>query len=185
MSVIAKLAQIYAEQATKRYGLSDVSQLQHALQSATMAEAEGASETLIVAALLHDVGHMIHELGEDPAKSGIDDSHEERAAQWLAQHFEPEVTEPIRLHVAAKRYLCATDPTYFGKLADDSVRSLALQGGPFSDDEVAEFEKGPHYRDAVRLRLLDDRAKDPNASTPAFEHFVPYVEAALNRKSAA
>lgn len=185
MPIKATLLQIYGEKANKRYGLSDVSQLQHALQAAAMAEAEGGSASFIVAALLHDVGHMIHDLGEDAAHAGIDDTHEELAARWLARFFGPEVTEPIRLHVAAKRYLCAADPDYFSKLADDSVRSLALQGGPFSAAEVAAFEATPHFKDAVSLRILDDRAKDPNSQTPDFEHFVQYIDAALNQKSAA
>lgn len=184
MFVVATLREIYETRATKRYGLSDVSQLQHALQSAAMAEEEGGSSEFVVAALLHDVGHMIHEFGEDAALAGIDDTHEELAARWLSQYFGPSVTEPIRLHVAAKRYLCATDPTYFDKLAEDSVRSLALQGGPFSPDEVVEFEKNPHSEAAVQLRRLDDRAKDPAAVTPRFDHFLPRIEAVLSQKSA-
>jgi phosphonate degradation associated HDIG domain protein len=178
-AIRAEIIDIYSRKANGRYGLSSVSQLQHALQAAAMAEAEGEPPSLIVAALLHDVGHMIHHLGEDAASQGVDDVHEERAAAWLAAHFGPEVTEPIRLHVPAKRYLCATDPGYFSKLAEDSVRSLALQGGPMNPEEVAAFEALPHHDAAVRLRRLDDRAKDPGASTPGLEHFLPYLDAVL------
>lgn len=109
------------------------------------------------------------------------DLHEELGAAFLARHFGPGVVEPVRLHVPAKRYLCATDPTYFGKLSEDSVRSLALQGGPMSASEVASFEQRPHYQEAVRLRRLDEAAKDPHAQTPPVEHFMIYVDAVLSR----
>jgi phosphonate degradation associated HDIG domain protein len=176
------LIEIYTHKATGQYGLSAVNQLQHALQSATLAEAAGEPATLVAAALLHDVGHMIHDMGEDPAKHGVDDTHEELAAAWLSAHFGPEVTEPIRMHVPAKRYLCATDQSYFSKLSEDSVRSLALQGGPMSQEEVAQFRKVPHYDAAVRLRRYDDLAKDPATVTPRFEHFLPAIDAALKAR---
>jgi phosphonate degradation associated HDIG domain protein len=176
----ATLIDIYEHKATGRYGLSDVNQLQHALQSATLAEMDGKPAAFVVAALLHDIGHMIHDLGEDPARGGVDDSHEERAAGWLHQLFGLEVTEPIRLHVAAKRYLCATDPNYFDLLSEDSVRSLALQGGPMAAAEVTEFERIPHFEAAVELRRIDDRAKDPNAKTPPFAHFLTFIDAVLS-----
>jgi phosphonate degradation associated HDIG domain protein len=172
------LIEIYEKKATGRYGLTDVNQLQHALQCARAAEVAGKPATFVVAALLHDIGHMIHDLGEDAAKAGIDDRHEERAARWLSDSFGPEVTEPIRLHVAAKRYLCAADPTYFEKLAEDSVISLALQGGPMSAEEMVEFARLPHFAAAVELRRFDDSAKDPNAVTPPFSYFLPFIDAA-------
>lgn len=171
-----QLLTVYAGRATRRYGLSAVNQLQHALQSAAQAEADGCTPATVLASLLHDVGHMIHELGEDPAGRGIDDVHEELGAQWLARHFTPAVVEPVRLHVAAKRYLCATEADYFGKLSPDSVRSLGLQGGPMSADEVAAFRRLPHCEEAVRLRRYDEGAKDPQASTADFDHFLQHVE---------
>jgi phosphonate degradation associated HDIG domain protein len=177
------LIEIYENKATGRYGLSDVNQLQHALQCARSAELAGKPATFVVAALLHDVGHMIHDLGEDAAKAGIDDRHEERAARWLSHSFGPEVTEPIRLHVTAKRYLCAADPAYFEKLSEDSVISLALQGGPMSAEEMVDFALMPHFDAAVELRRFDDGAKDPNAVTPPFRYFLPYVDAALVSRS--
>ena len=173
------LVDIYDNKASGQYGLSDVNQLQHALQSAKRAEDQGESAAFIAAALLHDVGHMIHDLGEDPASEGVDDSHEELAAQWLTRYFGPEVTEPVRLHVPAKRYLCGKYPNYFDKLSADSVRSLALQGGPMSAEEITEFEKNPHFQAAVRLRVIDDLAKDPAAVTPPFRHFLPAIDASL------
>ena len=169
----------YAGRATRRYGLSAVSQLQHALQAAALAERAGEPATLILASLLHDIGHMIHELGEDPAARGIDDRHEELGAAWLERHFGPAVAEPVRLHVPAKRYLCAVEGDYFSKLSPDSVRSLELQGGPMSAGEVAAFDRSAHAEAAKRLRRYDEAAKDPMASTSDFEHFLRYAEASL------
>lgn len=179
------LIDIYASKANGRYGLSDVNQLQHALQSAALAEADGEPSACIAAALLHDVGHMIHDHGEDAADHGIDDAHEQLAGRWLAQHFGPEVSESVRLHVPAKRYLCAVDASYFGKLSADSVESLALQGGPMTAAEVADFELNSHFAAAVRLRRIDDRAKHPAAETPGFAHFVRHIDAALSARAAA
>lgn len=179
MDVRSTLIDIYANKAMGWYGLSAVNQLQHALQSAALAEAAGEPAWFISAALLHDVGHMIHNLGEDAADYGIDDSHEELAANWLARYFGPEVSEPVRLHVPAKRYLCAVDSSYFGKLSEDSVKSLALQGGPMAADEVIAFRTNPHFEAAVRLRTIDDKAKDPTTITPDFGHFVRYIDEAL------
>ena len=124
------------------YGLSAVNQRAHALQTAWHAEQAGCDAALITACLLHDIGHMVHDLGDDPAKDGIDDKHEELGQGWLARWFGPEVTEPVRLHVAAKRFLCGSEPDYFAKLSPDSVRSLALQGGPMSADECAAYRAG-------------------------------------------
>src|SRR5579871_2564160 len=127
-SLRQELLDIFVGRATRRYGLSGVNQLQHALQAAHLAEQDGAVPATVLASLLHDVGHMIHALGDNPAGRGIDDVHEELGGKWLAERFGPEVSEPVRLHVAAKRYLCTIEPDYFGKLAPDSVRSLNLQG---------------------------------------------------------
>ena len=101
--------------------------------------------------------------------------HEELGAKWLAERFGPEVSEPVRLHVAAKRYLCAVEPDYFGKLSPDSVRSLGLQGGPMSADEIEAFRRHPQHKEAVQLRRYDEAAKDPRATTPDFDHFLRHV----------
>ncbi len=179
MSISNEIRDIYSMKAAGRYGLSAVNQLQHGLQAAALAEKQGETAAMIVAALVHDIGHMVHDLGEDPARAGIDDLHEERGAAWLERRFGPEVVEPVRLHVPAKRYLCAVDATYFGKLSEDSIRSLALQGGPMTAAEVAEFETRPFYSQAVRLRRLDEAAKDPTAVTPTLDHFMRYVDEVL------
>jgi phosphonate degradation associated HDIG domain protein len=170
-----ELMDIFVGRATRRYGLSAINQLQHALQAATLAEADDAPPATVLASLLHDVGHMIHHLGEDPAGRGVDDVHEELGARWLAERFAPEVSEPVRLHVAAKRYLCAVESDYFGKLSPDSVRSLGLQGGPMSADEIEQFRRNPLHAEAVRLRRFDEAAKDPRATTPDFDHFLRHV----------
>lgn len=172
-----ELLQIFVGRATKRYGLSEINQLQHALQCAAHAEADGAPPATVLAALLHDVGHMIHTLGENPAGRGIDDVHEQLGADWLAERFGPDVSEPVRLHVAAKRYLCTVEPDYFGKLAPDSVRSLNLQGGLMSPEEVETFRAHPQHAEAVRVRRFDEAAKDPRASTPDFDYYLRHVEA--------
>jgi [1-hydroxy-2-(trimethylamino)ethyl]phosphonate dioxygenase len=179
LAISDEIRAIYETRATKQYGLSDVNQQQHALQAAHMAERNGEPAALIVAALVHDIGHMIHDLGENPADAGIDDKHEALGAVWLEDHFGPEVTEPVRLHVPAKRYLCTVDATYFSRLSEDSVISLKLQGGLMSADEVAAFEANPHAKAAVRLRMLDEAAKDPHVHTPPVAHFMRYVDALL------
>ena len=161
------------------YGLSAVNQRQHALQAAWLAEKTGCSDALIAASLLHDIGHLIHDLGDNPAEAGIDDQHEQRGYDFLTALFGPEVTEPVRLHVAAKRYLCATEADYFAKLSKDSVLSLSLQGGPMSPAEVAAFDATPQSAAAVQLRRFDEQAKVKNLQTPAVEHFLPAVERCL------
>ncbi|MGF1482182.1 MAG: phosphonate degradation HD-domain oxygenase [Cyanophyceae cyanobacterium] len=158
----------------QQYGGEAVSQLEHALQCATLAEAHGASNELITACLLHDFGHLLHNLGEDAAQQGIDDRHEYRALAYLRQLFPPAVTEPIRLHVAAKRYLCAVDFHYWSSLSLASRYSLVLQGGKFSGKAATVFIKQPYAELAVQLRLWDDRSKR-TVATPDLWHFVPIV----------
>ena len=172
-----ELLEIFGGRATRRYGLARINQLQHALQCAAAAEAAGETPSLIAAALLHDVGHMIHALGEDPAAQGIDDRHEEQGARWLAERFPASVSEPVRLHVPAKRYLCAAEPGYFATLSSDSVQSLELQGGPMSPEEMAAFERLPWSEEATKLRRFDEAAKDPHARTESFEYYLKYAEA--------
>lgn len=175
-SIREELLEIYGRRATNRYGLSDVTQLQHALQTATNAEAAGEPPAIIIACLLHDVGHMIHDLGEDFLERGDDDTHEARGAAWIAQRFAADVSEPVRLHVPAKRYLCAVEG-HFEKLAKDSRRSLELQGGPMSPEEVAAYRREAFADAAVRVRRYCDASKNPRATTPPFEHFLSYAEA--------
>ena len=157
----------------RQYGLDDVNQLEHALQAAWHAERAGTGDALVTAALLHDIGHMVHDLGENPAAEGIDDLHEQVGCRFLERWFGPEVTEPVRLHVAAKRYLCGAEPDYAAGLSSDSVRSLALQGGPMDAAEQRAFLALPHSEAAVLLRRCDEAAKVAGLATPDVAYFLP------------
>ena len=176
---LARIADLLELKADGQYGLHEINQRQHALQSAWLAERQGCPPALIAAALMHDIGHLVHDLGDNPAADGIDDRHEAVGTAFLSAWFGPEVTEPVRLHVAAKRYLCATEADYFGKLSADSVLSLSLQGGPMSADEIAGFRALPHSAAAVQLRRFDDEAKVKDLVTPPVSHFLPYVAQCL------
>jgi gamma-butyrobetaine dioxygenase len=147
------------------------------LQTAALAQREGASEALIAAALLHDVGHLLHGRDEDIAARGLDGRHEEAGHAWLARHFSPAVTEPIKLHVAAKRYLCTVDRECECRLSPASRRSLELQGGPMGAEETQKFERHEFCREAVRLRRWDDEAKIPGLAVPGLEHYRALLEA--------
>ncbi|MBN8285624.1 HD domain-containing protein [Zoogloea sp.] len=177
-TLLNELLDIYDGRAHGRYGLSQVTQRLHAVQSAALARQRGLPAHLIVAALLHDIGHMIHTLGEHPAAAGIDDHHEDVGAEWLLPHFGPAVAETVRLHVAAKRYLCTTQPGYADRLSRDSVESLALQGGPMSAVQIRAFEAQPFWQDAVALRRIDDAAKDPDGPAPTFVDFLQEINIA-------
>ena len=180
-AIFDTLADIYDGRAQRPYGLGTLNQRAHAVQAGALALAAGLPAPLVTAALLHDIGHMVHELGEHPAAHGVDDRHESLGADWLARHFGSAVVEPVRLHVAAKRWLCAVDPAYSGRLSRDSVESLALQGGPMSQAEARDFEARPFWQDAVTLRRIDERAKDPAGPAPAFVDFRDVVMAALGQ----
>lgn len=153
------------------YGLSAVSQLDHALQSAALAARGGFGDAMVIAALFHDVGHMFTEADVDLASDGIDDKHEDLSADLLLPVFGPAIAEPVRLHVASKRYLCTVEPAYYDCLSEDSVRSLALQGGLMSPDEVAGFESNPAYKLGVALRRIDDEAKVPGLVVPGLDAY--------------
>lgn len=163
---------LFAERGGEQYSGEPVTQLQHALQSAALAEAEGVSDTLVTAALLHDLGHLLHDLGETPSLRGVDDVHQYRAIPFLRGVFPDAVLDAIRLHVDAKRYLCATRAHYHDALSEDSRRSLLLQGGVFSPRQAEAFIAQDGAADAVRLRLWDDLAKDAQARTPELAHFM-------------
>ena len=169
---LADIEQLFATRGAEQYRGEPVTQLEHALQTATLAEAEGASDALTTAALLHDLGHLLHDFGESPTTRGIDDVHQYRALPFLRGLFADSVLDAIALHVDAKRYLCATRAGYHDALSEDSQRSLALQGGAFSALQAEAFERKPGAQDALRLRLWDDRAKIENMQTPALAHFL-------------
>jgi phosphonate degradation associated HDIG domain protein len=152
------------------YGES-VSMTEHMLQAAYFAQAEAAPGALVIAALLHDVGHLIETVPDDIADWTTDAHHEEVGSRWLAQRFPAAVSEPVRLHVPAKRYLCATDAAYFAKLSPASVITLKLQGGPMARAETARFETESFYREAVRVRRWDDAGKVAGLATPKLEDY--------------
>ncbi len=183
MNIIDEIEALFLTRGEAAYFGEAVSQVEHALQAARLAESENASDALVVAALLHDVGHLVHGLDETIADQGIDGRHEVAGHQWLGSHFGPEVTEPIRLHVAAKRYLCAVEPSYQEGLSPASRKSLELQGGPFRPEEVAAFEANPHWDAAVRLRRWDDAAKIPGWVVPGLEHYRTKLQAALRGRN--
>lgn len=168
---------LFAERGGSMYGGERVTQWEHAAQAACLAEADGAAAALVVAALLHDIGHLLHRLPDDAPDRGIDDAHERIGADWLAGHLPPDVVAPVRLHVPAKRYLCAVDPLYLEGLSVPSRVSLELQGGPLPEDQIAAFERLPFATEAVRLRRWDDAAKVPGLRVPPIEHFRPHFDA--------
>jgi phosphonate degradation associated HDIG domain protein len=173
---INALFEFFAARGAGAYGGESVSQEAHALQTAALAEAHGAPEALIVASLFHDLGHLIHDRGHDIAERGIDARHEAIGAVRLARCFGAAVVEPIRLHVAAKRYLSAVARGYYADLSPASKRSLALQGGPFAAVAAARFETLPFAEDAVRLRRWDDLAKRPGAPTKSVGDYRALIE---------
>lgn len=185
MSLVDEILELFNKRGDSQYGREAVTQAEHALQAATLAEEEKAPVELIVAALLHDVGHLLHDLPADAPDVGIDDHHENSAASYLRELFPPRVVEPVRLHVAAKRYLCTVDPGYMDTLSQPSIVSLNLQGGLMTPAEVAEFKKGQFAEDAVRLRRWDDTAKIANHPTPSLGHFAAYVNQVALRKAPA
>lgn len=181
--IIDEIRKRFSEKGSDMYAGEAVSQTEHALQAAFAAEQAGESPELIVAALLHDIGHLLHQHAENCATQGIDDLHETIGAQWLIRYFSPEVTEPIRLHVDAKRYRCATDAEYASRLSPASVLSLELQGGPFDEIEAAVFEQNPWSQAALRLRTFDEAAKIPGYETPELEYFLTYVQRVLKQQA--
>lgn len=184
MNPVDEILGILRGKGPRRYGLEAVSQLEHALQCATLAEREEAPASLVVAALLHDIGHLVNP--DDPAakQRGEDGCHESVAATYLGRWFGPEVVEPVRWHVAAKRYLTCVDPAYWDGLSAGSKRSLELQGGPFSPEKAIAFARNPHSDDAVRVRRWDDLAKVRDLKTPDLDHFRPCLEACLKESPA-
>jgi [1-hydroxy-2-(trimethylamino)ethyl]phosphonate dioxygenase len=177
MKIVDDIMYLFERRGAVAYHGEAVSQTEHALQAAELAEREGAPDHLVVAALLHDVGHLLDGQDDDLASRGFDGRHEEVGYTWLAKYFSPSVTEPIRLHVAAKRYLCAVDPAYLADLSPASYTSLALQGGQMSMSERAEFEKNPLLKDAIWLRHWDDAAKVPGLKVPGLDHYRLRLEA--------
>ncbi|HLY53554.1 MAG TPA: HD domain-containing protein [Steroidobacteraceae bacterium] len=177
MSVSDEVLALYGARGAGAYFGERVSMTEHGLQAAWFAQNEGTAETLVVAALLHDVGHLLEAVPDDISDWKADARHEELGGRWLAQRFGPQVSEPVRLHVAAKRYLCATDNRYFSRLSSASVHTLSLQGGPMSAREVQRFESEPYFREAIRVRLWDDQGKVAGLKTPPLAAYVAMLDA--------
>lgn len=180
-TIVAFLGGIFDRRGNEEYLGEPVSMGEHMLQGATMAESKGESEEIIVAALLHDIGHFTSEFGTFNMNDVSDRYHEEAGAEVLERFFPSVVTDCVRYHVAAKRYLCATTPSYYDKLSEASVHSLNLQGGPMSTKEVGEFELNPNLKLIVAVRYLDDAGKVPNMPTPDYWHFAPLVQNMVDR----
>jgi [1-hydroxy-2-(trimethylamino)ethyl]phosphonate dioxygenase len=184
MTIVEAIVALYEQRGQASYG-EGVNMIEHALQSGWLARHAGADDCLVVAALLHDIGHLLHDLPEDIAEAGVDTGHEMLASAWLSQHFPVEVSEPVRLHVDAKRYLCAVEPGYEDSLSDASRLSLKLQGGRFQPDDARAFGARPHASEAVKLRRWDDEAKVVGLASPGFANFRAAMAGALKRKSGA
>ena len=168
----ADIETLFLQHGHSQYSGEAVTQLEHALQTAALAEQAGATEELVTAALLHDLGHLLAAHGDSPTLQGIDDLHQFRVLPFLHGVFGDRVLDAVRWHVDAKRYLCATRADYQAALSPDSQRSLLLQGGVFCAAEADQFMARPHARDAVALRLWDDQAKQPGLVTPALAHYL-------------
>lgn len=175
-NIVAFLADIFERRGSEEYLGEPVTIAEHMLQGATIAEENGQDEIIIVAALLHDIGHFTSEFGTFQMNDTEDRLHEEAGAEVLADFFPSLVTDCVRYHVAAKRYLCATKPEYFNRLSEASVHSLNLQGGPFNPQEVAEFEENPNLKEIIQVRYLDEAGKRTDMETPSFAHFAPMVQ---------
>lgn len=172
---IDDIASLFRSRGHEQYDGEPVTQLEHALQAGHLAEQAGADSALISAAFLHDIGHLLHDFGPTPTMQGTDDVHQYRCLPFLRPLFSSATLEPIKLHVEAKRYLCAVDPAYYGMLSEDSRRSLVLQGGIFNPEQVEKFAALPYAQAAIDLRRWDDLAKVNNAPTPGLVHFMTHL----------
>ncbi|MBS1708149.1 MAG: HD domain-containing protein [Armatimonadetes bacterium] len=183
MTITDQIVDLLENHGGDLYFGEQVTEKEHALQAAYFAEKDGAKPELVAAALLHDIGHLLHGLGEDVAEQGIDGKHEDVGAEWLDGHFAPEIVDCVRLHVDSKRYLTATEPGYLEGLSEASLKSLELQGGPFTADEVKAFEAAePHFQVALQVRRWDDQAKVVGLEVPGVEHYRMLLESLAIQK---
>ena len=176
MDWIERIARAFARRGHEQYADDPVTQVQHALQCAHLAEREDGRPDMVVAAFLHDVGHILHDEALPPdVEHDLHDHHEDRGFAVLRDHLGERVARLVQLHVDAKRYLCTVESGYIKTLSPTSQKSFRDQGGAMSDAERAAFEGDPHHADAVILRRWDDRAKDPGADTPTVDHYLDRV----------
>ncbi|MDB5526679.1 MAG: phosphodiesterase [Rhizobium sp.] len=180
-TIVAFLGDIFRRRGGEEYLGEPVTMAEHMLQGAHLAELQGEDEIIVVAALLHDIGHFTSEFGMFSMEDTHDKHHEEAGAEVLDAFFPSLVIDCVRLHVAAKRYICATDPTYFSELSAASIHSLKLQGGPMNPDEIASFEKNPNVKEIVRVRRFDDAGKVAGLMTPNFDHYAPMIQRTVDK----
>lgn len=172
------IVSLYREKGDATYG-EGVSQTVHALQCAKVAEEMGAGPELIIATLLHDIGHLLHGREENIAEQGIDMAHQVIGEKYLGRWFSEKVARPVGMHADAKRYLCAVEDGYFAGLSPASVRSLELQGGTMTDDETRGFEREPMFDDAILLRRCDEAGKDPEMQTRQLTDYIPMMKSLM------
>ena len=180
--IYKELLSLYSAQGATAYFGESVTTLEHSLQAAHFAQKSNAPDALVAAALLHDVGHLLAAAPADLAEWKADARHEVSGARWLARHFGPDVSEPVRLHVPAKRYLCATDPSYPAQLSSASLQTLKLQGGPMLEAEIRAFEAEPYHRAAISLRQWDDCGKVAGLRTLGFAAYGPLIRALAEQR---
>lgn len=183
-STLSRIRTIFIDHGSQDYLGEDVTMAEHMLQSAHQAEAMGADRLTIVGALLHDIGHFTSVFGTFTMEDTEDRYHEDAGAKMLAEVFPEEVVACVEHHVAAKRYLCATDPDYYEGLSSASRHSLSLQGGAMDEDEITEFAKNPHLERILTVRRCDDGGKVAGQDTPPLEYFMPMVEGVLREHHA-
>jgi phosphonate degradation associated HDIG domain protein len=181
MSLADEVCKLFEQRGSTAYFGERITMTEHALQAAWFAREESAPPELIVAALLHDIGHLVEAVPDDLNDWKTDGHHEEIGACWLEQRLPPEVSGPVRLHVPAKRYLCATDQNYVAMLSQASVVTLNLQGGPMNGNEVLQFETAPFYKEAVRLRRWDDQGKVVGLKIPGLDEYRELIEQLARR----
>ena len=175
-NVVSFIKDIFERRGAEEYLGERVTIAEHMLQAATLAEKEGCNETIIVAALLHDIGHFTSEFGSFSMNDEVDKLHEDAGARILERFFPKLVVDCVKYHVSAKRYLCAKDPDYFSKLSDASIHSLKLQGGSMSKEETTQFEKNPNLDPIIKVRYFDDAGKEEGMKTLGFDYFIPMIE---------
>jgi predicted HD phosphohydrolase len=170
--IIDEIRKAFAACGHLDYGES-ISMQEHMLQAACLAEKSGEDDAVIVATLLHDYGHLV-------CNNGIDNYHEDIGAKALENWFEEDIVGAIRLHVDAKRYLCAATPAYRDKLSEASITTLEVQGGPMNEEEMAAFREMSGYRLALKVRVYDDLGKEPQMERPDLDYYVPKLRACIN-----